>query len=808
MLNENRLIGALGIYRQEVRPFTDKQIELVQTFANQAVIAIENTRLLNELRESLQQQTATADVLKVISRSTFDLQAVLNTLTESAAHLCEADMAAIARQKGDTYYLVSVYGYPPDVINYVKTIPHERGRGSVVGRTVLTATTVHVTDVLADPEYTNLDMQQKLGCRTVLGVPLLREGNPIGVISLLRNAVRPFTEKQVELVRIFADQAVIAIENARLLNELRESLQQQTATADVLKVISRSTFDLKSVLSTLVESAARLCEADMAALARPKGSIYGYDATFGHSREHEEFLSAHPAGIDRGTAVGRTLVEGKIVHITDVLADPEYKYLEGQKLGGFRTLLGVPLLREGTPIGVIVVQRKTVRPFTEKQMELVTTFADQAVIAIENVHLFDEVQARTRDLSEALEQQTATSEVLEIISSTPGELMPVFETMLANATRLCEAKFGHLYLHEGGALRVVASHNVPAAFAEARRRGPFDPASGSPSGEVIRTKQTVHLADLAATQAYAERHPHVVEAVELGGVRTVVAVPMLKDNELIGIISIFRQEVRPFTDKQVALLTSFASQAVIAIENTRLLNELRESLQQQTATADVLKVISRSTFDLQSVLNTLVESAVRLCEADMGSINRQHGEFFRQVANYGHSTELEAFMDTHPIPSGRGSIVGRTVLEGGTVHVDDVLAEPDYRMSDAARIGGIRTMLGVPLLREGMPIGVIVLQRKTVGPFTDKQIELVMTFADQAVIAIENVRLFEAEQQRTRELSESLEQQTATSEVLGVISSSPGELEPVFHTMLANAVRITTPNSATCCCTKEVRFGW
>jgi len=587
---------------------------------------------------------------------------------------------------------------------------------------------------------------------------MLKDDELIGVITLNRQEVRPFTDKQIELVKNFAAQAVIAIENARLLSELRESLQQQTATADVLKVISRSTFDLDTVLNTLSESATRLCEADGTIIWRPTDERYRLAASYGLSSEFETSMRQLALRPDGDSVVGRTLQARKTLHVPDISADPEYAAHGSERMGGYRGILGVPLMREGVAIGVMMVGRLTPKAFTEAQIALVTTFADQAVMAIENTRLLNE-------LRESLQQQTATADVLKVISSSPGNLEPVFQAILASATEICQTKFGTLNLFENNTYRSVALHNPPPQF-KMRLGQTLYPHPDSGLARVARTKQVVHIEDIRTQKPYLEGNKAIIELADLAGARTQLSVPMLKEDVLLGSMSIYRQEVRPFTDKQIELVQNFAAQAVIAIENARLLGELRESLQQQTATADVLKVISRSTFDLGTVLQTLVESASTLCDADRTVITRQKDGVFYRAETHGFSKEFIDHIRGVPITVERGSAFGRALLERRAVHIPDVKADPEYAMHEMQKAGDYRTVLAVPMLREGIAIGVLSLTRADVRPFTKRQIELATTFADQAAIAIENVRLFESVETRTRELAASLEDLRTTQDRL------------------------------------------
>jgi GAF domain-containing protein len=653
MLKDGEVVGAIVIYRQEVRTFNDREIELLKSFAAQAVIAIENARLLNELRqrtsdlterttdltEALEQQTATSEVLQVISRSAGHLEPVFASMLENAVRICDAKFGIMNFPKPSGFRPVAMHNVPEPFAEFIRRDPVVQfGSKHPLARAAATKQVVHIPDLelYADEDAVIAKFRELTGARTILHVPMLKDEQLVGIVSIYRQQVRPFADRQIDLVKNFAAQAVIAIENARLLNELRrrttdlterttdlsEALERQTATSEVLQVISGSPGDLEPVFATMLEKAVRICDATFGNIYRWDGEALHLVATHNTPPAFAEARRRTPhRRDDRNRIVTGILATKAPVHVVDAAAQPGYidrtglAAVQSVELGGVRTFLAVPMLKEDELIGGFTVYRREVRPFTGKQIELVQNFAAQAVIAIENARLLNELRQSTKDLNEALEQQTATSEVLSIVSSSGGQLNPVFQAMLEKACRICEATCATMQFHEDGAFRLTAAHNIPPLLADARRSTRvLRPGPWHPFVEVAASKKAVHINDYLESRAYQERDPLTVQLVELGGARTVLVVPMLKDQELLGVIAIFRQVVRSFNDKQIELVQSFAAQAVIAIENAQLLNDLRERTTQ-------LEAQSREVAELNQQLEQRVTNQVDEIER-MGRLRR------------------------------------------------------------------------------------------------------------------------------------------------------------------------------------------
>ena len=772
MLRASKALGAISVMRAKPAPFSDKELALLRTFADQAVIAIENVRLFHEIKEALDQQKASAEVLQVISSSVADTKPVFDKILESCERLfeCHSTGITLVGEEG-AVHLGAYRGPAPE--EYERVFPVPLSEDTATGAAILGRCVLHYPDTQAPdvPEYARRG-SRIAGRRSLIVAPMLWEGRGIGAIFVGRATVGGFSEKEIGLLKTFADQAVVAIQNARLFNETREALERQTATAEILKVISGSPTDVQPVFDTIVSSAVRLCDGLFSALFQFDGELIHQVAQHNFTPEAlEEVRRVYPARPSRKHGAARAILDRAIVHIPDVEADPEYQILGLARAVGLRSGLFVPMMRDGAPVGVVMVARATPGLFSDREVELLKTFADQAVIAIENVRLFNETK-------EALERQTASAEILRVISSTPADTQPVFDAIVATTQRLISGKSTILLLRQESQF-VVAGFSGPGMqdLPGHVRTAPLDRDKNFPSRAIL-DGEVLHITDWESDDV-PEHEKSVAKAF---GIKSGLMVPLLRKGEGIGAIAVTREMAGPYHEKEISLLQSFADQAVIAIENVRLFNETKEALEQQTATAEVLQVISRSTFDLAPVFDALVENATRLCGAQTGMIFRRDGNMMSLDAAYGAGDRFVEYVRQHGVAIDRRTVTGRTALEGRTVHVLDVMNDPEYRYGGQP-IESYRTILGVPLVRDGQPIGVFALWRHHVEAFTARQIALVETFADQAVIAIENVRLF-------NETKEALEQQTATAEILRVISGSPTDTQPVFDAIVRSGLKL------------------
>ena len=796
---EGKIWGVISMAWPANREPTQAHIELVRTFADQAMIAIENARLFNELQahneevsEALNQQTATADLLRVISQSVFDLPTVLQAVIETAARLCDASICILFNRVGEELQLGANFGCPPDMVEFHTNHPLKFDRTNIAGRVVMERRTIQVADILADPDFSTLQSVKLGGWRSIIAVPIVRGGEVIAVLDLARPTPGPFTQRQIELVESFADQAAIAINNARLFEEVRartaevtEALEYQTATSEVLGVISRSPNALQPVLDAILDVAMRLCKPRNAyvSLLDPSDGCY-HTLSFRHSDENfASFIDNAAIPPTYGTSTGRAALLGRAVYIEDTETDEGYEWKDLARKGGVRSVIAVPLVKDGVTVGVINLADAAPRAFSPRQVALLETFAAQAVIAISNARLFEEVQQRTAEVTEALEQQKASAEILGVISQSVADTQPVFEKILES----CRTLFGGeeldvLLIDENGLLQVAAY--LGKHEAELLKTFPA-PWEITPAGAAIHTQQVVNYSDCANNPDT----PQVLQKMaRIASYQSVAFAPMIWEGKGIGVVGVARS-ANSFTDKELRIMQSFADQAVIAIQNARMFKETQAALVRQTASADILRVISESQADLAPVFDAILDRAAQLCDAPMASLNivnddRTHALL---VAHRGEDLRhLKVGETLWPLDSGLATT--EAIVRKEPVLVHDLRETDLYRAGDPVRRAvvdeeGVRTFLAIPLIRNGEGIGNIALYKREVKSFGKDDIALLETFADQAVIAIQNARLF-------NETQTALARQTASADVLRVISSSPTDVTPVFEEIALAAIRL------------------
>ncbi len=753
LMHGGKAIGGMSVLRRELGGFDDKDVQLFNTFADQAVIAIENVRLFNETKEALERQTATAEILKVISSSPTDVQPVFDIIGRLAEKLCAAEISVVSRFDGALIQLAALHGVAKEAVETVRRVfPMRLDEESVTARTFRKSAVVHIADVLADPEYAQKHTARAGGWRGALGVPMVREGQVIGVIFVARTTPGYFADAQVELLRTFADQAVIAIENVRLFNETKEALERQTATADILKVIASSPSDVQPVFDTIVKSALALCKGMYANVFRYDGGLLHFMATENLAPRGLEFLKAkYPMRPDASQASGRVILTKAVVRIEDSFLDPHYDP-SGVRSGGWRRMLGVPMLRENTPLGVIVVAWDEPGPIVKHHEELLQTFADQAVIAIENVRLFNETK-------EALERQTATAEILQVIGSSPTDAQPVFDAIVNSGVRLFPGAMITVARPDGGTVRAAAiAHEDTTMVAGWRERFTTPLSRDRLHAAAILDAKLIDFPD-----AEAEKDGPLGPGVRnflLSGNRAVTIMPMLRGEGAIGAISVTRAVPGPLSDKQIAILRTFADQAVIAIENVRLFKELQSrtealtrSVGQLTALGEVGQAIS-STLDLGTVLKTIVSRAVQLTGLNGGSIyefEEGSGDFHLRAAE-NMPEELVEVYRRMPIRLGEG-IVGGAAARREPMQVPDIQDQSyQTRYRELLIRQGYRAILAVPLLRDEQIIGALTVSRNEPGAFAPEVVELLKTFATQSALAIQNARLFREIGEKGRQL--------------------------------------------------------